>query len=78
MFPTDPYNQSRYKALGQEFKNTVWSSMEEGAEILIQEQENPTEILDGQEQEAQQDSQVQEQDQSWLVGIFLHGYTWAR
>tara|TARA_R100000805_G_C3587821_1_gene90288 strand:- start:464 stop:799 length:336 start_codon:yes stop_codon:yes gene_type:complete len=34
-----------------EFKNTVWSSMEEGAEILIQEQENPTEILDGQEQE---------------------------
>ena len=41
-----------------EFKNTVWSSMEEGAEILIQEQENPTEILDGQEQEAQQDSQV--------------------
>ena len=47
-----------------EFKNTVWSSMEEGAEILIQEQENPTEILDGQEQEAQQDSQVQEQDQS--------------
>ena len=47
-----------------DFKNTVWSSMEEGAEILIQEQENPTEILDGQEQEAQQDSQVQEQDQS--------------
>ena len=41
-----------------EFKNTVWSSMEEGAEILVQEQENPTEILDGQEQEAQQDSQV--------------------
>ena len=39
-----------------EFKNTVWSSMEEGAEILVQEQENPTEILDGQEQEAQQDS----------------------
>ena len=30
--------------------------MEEGAEILIQEQENPTEILDGQEQETQQDS----------------------
>ena len=47
-----------------EFKNTVWSSMEEGAEILVQEQENPTEILDGQEQETQQDSQVQEQDQS--------------
>tara|TARA_R100000773_G_C4134930_1_gene64112 strand:+ start:125 stop:457 length:333 start_codon:yes stop_codon:yes gene_type:complete len=41
-----------------EFKNTVWSSMEEGAEILIQEQENPTEILDGQEQETQQDSKV--------------------
>jgi len=41
-----------------DFKNTVWSSMEEGAEILIQEQENPTEILDGQEQESQQDSQV--------------------
>ena len=39
-----------------EFKNTVWSSMEEGAEILIKEQENPTEILDGQEQETQQDS----------------------
>ena len=37
-----------------EFKNTVWSSMEEGAEILVQEQENPTEILDGQEQETQQ------------------------
>ena len=37
-----------------EFKNTVWSSMEEGAEILVQEQENPTEILDG--QETQQDS----------------------
>ena len=47
-----------------EFKNAVWSSMEEGAEILIQEQENPTEILDGQEQESQQDSQVQEQDES--------------
>ena len=47
-----------------DFKNTVWSSMEEGAEILIQEQENPTEILDGQEQESQQDSQVQEQDES--------------
>ena len=47
-----------------EFKNTVWSSMEEGAEILIQEQENPTELLDGQEQESQQDSQVQEQDES--------------
>ena len=41
-----------------EFKNTVWSSMEEGAEILVQEQENPTEILDGQEQETQQDSKV--------------------
>jgi hypothetical protein len=41
-----------------DFKNTVWSSMEEGAEILVQEQENPTEILDGQEQESQQDSQV--------------------
>ena len=39
-----------------EFKNTVWSSIEEGAEILVQEQENPTEILDGQEQETQQDS----------------------
>jgi len=39
-----------------EFKNTVWSSMEEGAEILVKEQENPTEILDGQEQETQQDS----------------------
>ena len=39
-----------------EFKNTVWSSMEEGAEILVQEQENPTEILDGQEQETQQNS----------------------
>ena len=39
-----------------DFKNTVWSSMEEGAEILVQEQENPTEILDGQEQETQQDS----------------------
>ena len=36
-----------------EFKNTVWSSMEEGAEILVQEQENPTEILDGQEAEAE-------------------------
>ena len=47
-----------------DFKNAVWSSMEEGAEILIQEQENPTEILDGQEQESQQDSQVQEQDES--------------
>ena len=47
-----------------EFKNTVWSSMEEGAEILVQEQENPTEILDSQEQESQQDSQVQEQDES--------------
>ena len=52
------------KMTPSEFKNTVWSSMEEGAEILIKEQENPTEILDGQEQEAQQDSQVQEQDQS--------------
>ena len=39
-----------------EFKNAVWSSMEEGAEILVKEQENPTEILDGQEQETQQDS----------------------
>ena len=39
-----------------EFKNTESSSMEEGAEILVQEQENPTEILDGQEQETQQDS----------------------
>ena len=39
-----------------DFKNTVWSSMEEGAEILVQEQENPTEILDGQEQETKQDS----------------------
>jgi hypothetical protein len=39
-----------------DFKNTVWSSMEEGAEILVQEQENPTEILDGQEQETQQNS----------------------
>ena len=47
-----------------EFKNTVWSSMEEGAEILVQEQENPTEILDGQEQETQQDGEIQEQDQS--------------
>ena len=47
-----------------EFKNAVWSSMEEGAEILVQEQENPTEILDSQEQESQQDSQVQEQDES--------------
>ena len=34
-----------------EFKNTVWSSMEEGAEILIKDQENPPEILDSQEQE---------------------------
>lgn len=39
-----------------DFKNTVWASMEEGAEILVQEQENPTEILDGQEQETQQNS----------------------
>ena len=52
------------KMTPSEFKNTVWSSMEEGAEILIKEQENPTEILDGQEQESQQDSQVQEQDES--------------
>ena len=37
-----------------EFKNTVWSSMEEGAEILIKEQENPTEILDSQEDEQQE------------------------
>ena len=44
------------KMTPSEFKNTVWSSMEEGAEILIKEQENPTEILDGQEQEAQQNS----------------------
>ncbi len=36
-----------------EFKNAVWSSMEEGAEIL-----------DIQEQETQQDSEIQEQDQS--------------
>jgi len=57
-------NTDAKKMTPAEFKNTVWSSMEEGAEILIQEQENPTEILDGQEQEAQQDSQVQEQDQS--------------
>ena len=34
-----------------EFKNTVWSSMEEGAEILVKDQENPPEILDSQEQE---------------------------
>mgnify|MGYP003112240972 FL=1 len=34
-----------------DFKNTVWSSMEEGAEILIKDQENPPEILDSQEQE---------------------------
>jgi len=47
-----------------EFKNAVWSSMEEGAEILVQDQENPPEILDGQEQESQQDSEVQEQDES--------------
>ena len=47
-----------------EFKNTVWSSMEEGAEILIKEQENPTEVLDSQEQETQQDGEIQEQDQS--------------
>ena len=37
-----------------EFKNTVWSSMEDGAEILIKEQENPTEILDSQEDEQQE------------------------
>ena len=47
-----------------EFKNTVWQSMEEGAEILVKDQENPPEVLDGQEQESQQDSQVQEQDES--------------
>ena len=57
-------NTDAKKMSPSEFKNTVWSSMEEGAEILIQEQENPTEVLDGQEQETQQDSQVQEQDQS--------------
>ena len=34
-----------------DFKNTVWASIEEGAEILIQEQEKPSEILDSQEQE---------------------------
>ena len=47
-----------------EFKNTVWSSMEEGAEILVKDQDNPPEILDSQEQETQQDSEIQEQDQS--------------
>ena len=47
-----------------EFKNTVWSSMEEGAEILVKDQENPSEILDSQEQETQQDGEIQEQDQS--------------
>ena len=49
-------NTDAKKMTPVEFKNTVWSSMEEGAEILVQEQENPTEILDGQEQETQQDS----------------------
>ena len=47
-----------------EFKNTVWQSMEEGAEILVKDQENPPEVLDGQENETQQDDQVQEQDES--------------
>ena len=61
-----------------EFKNTVWQSMEEGAEILVKDQENPPEVLDGQENETQQDDNIQEQDQSWLGSVFLHGYTWAR
>ena len=47
-----------------EFKNTVWQSMEEGADILVKDQENPTEVLDGQENETQQDDNIQEQDQS--------------
>ena len=47
-----------------EFKNTVWQSMEEGAEILVKDQENPPEVLDGQENETQQDDNIQEQDQS--------------
>ena len=49
-------NTDAKKMSRSEFKNTVLSSMEEVAEILIQEQENPTEVLDGQEQETQQDS----------------------
>jgi len=56
----------------KDFKNIVWQSMEEGAEILIKEEQEseegtPThtpEVLDSQEQESQQDSQVQEQDES--------------
>ena len=38
--------------------------MEEGAEILVKDQENPSEVLDSQEQETQQDGEIQEQDES--------------
>jgi len=38
--------------------------MEEGAEILVKDQENSPEVLDSQEQETQQDGEIQEQDQS--------------
>ena len=45
-----------------DFKNTVWASMEEGAEILIQEQENPSEILESQDTSSDQNEQVEQQD----------------
>jgi len=45
-----------------EFKNTVWQSMEEGAEILIQEQENPPEVLDSKDTSSDQNEQVEQQD----------------
>ena len=45
-----------------EFKNTVWSSMEEGAEILVKDQDNPPEILDSQEDENDKDTEVEGND----------------
>ena len=45
-----------------EFKNTVWQSMEEGAEILVKDQENPPEILDSKEDETQKNEDIQEQN----------------
>ena len=45
-----------------EFKNTVWQSMEEGAEILVKDQEKPPEILDSKEDETQKNEDIQEQN----------------
>ena len=45
-----------------DFKNAVWSSMEEGAEILIKEQENPPEVLESKDTSSDQNEQAEQQD----------------